>query len=1498
MNKLVKICVLLVSLTSLGTWGGSAAAAPPAWQASSAIATSTGADVTVTLPAHAANDILLLQVLVRDVNDTITWPAGWTQIATVDRGTTARYWWAWSRAASAAEPNPLVNKNTTTGDTYAAVTTYRGAITTGDPWEVKGTPNASTARAHVLNGITTLTAESLIVASLCGENNSAANGTTFAATDPASLAQVLYVESGTGANGACTAGAGARTAAGATGNVTATWTATVVGSGGIVLALKPAPPSVISINRADPDPTTAASVSWTVTFNTSVTGVSSSNFTLVNSGLGGAPAITAVGGSGTTWTVTASTGTGTGTLGLNMANATGVSPAISGTPFTGQVYSVRPPIAVTYYHDTTNGVNIGADGPTNVQSGTNVTIPPIITASLITTSGCTGSARSNNHPTGLYTHSRWYLTTDYAVATDIGASPAGRAFLRGNAATDTVIVSLYEYDPVSGAKALIGSSPAITLTGGGTTTAYPYTISSPLYTVPAGRRLMLEYQFNQPGATNNARVYCSAANAFITVTESATPPPALTCFTDNFNRADGAPAGNWAVENEGGSFGNPVIVNNRLRLTDATTSVSTMAALQQLFPAAGNKIIVEFDHFAYNGSGADGMGVVLSDASIAPVAGAFGGSLGYAQKQVSAGGDTTHPGFAGGWIGLAIDEYGNFSANTEGRSGGTAPGLTIDSVAIRGSGSAYTGYPYHRGSTTLTPGIDVAGATPAPGYRYRIIIDHTNGVNAYTSVERDSGSGYVTLIAPYDAKAETGQAAVPTNWFLSFTGSTGASTNIHEIDNLQVCSTNPQPLPALDHIRILHDTAALTCAAETVTVRACATASCDTLYLGSVTADMTNIGGATWSGDPVTFTGGQTSITLTKTSAGAVTLGAAAVPPVNATRCFNGATETCTLTYTASAACFDAVEAGGNPSAPIYTKLSGTAFSLDVLAVNSGVINSAYIGTVAVDLVDPTATSGNCGDTNPGLTTAANYAYTAPYAGRRTLSFTYPLAAGNVKVRMRDTSANQPTCSADNFAIRPLQFALSTTTALNPASNTLAAGANFNLTANPGAAVTSGYTGTPVVDTANIVDHNSAAIVSGAWAGIYTPIAAPGGGSVAGSFQYHDVGTITLNADAVKDANFTAVDQVTGLVGVVDHGINGDCVSVSTSNTLASGKYGCVIGSAALGPLGRFKPDHFVLSLGSIATRSTSSCSPASSFTYMDEPMQLAFTLTAQSAAPTNRTTRNYAGAYAMLDPANLALWPDGQLGLSPSMALGAIDTVAPTPLSARMSVTAVTATGWAVAGSEGSNTVTVTAKLTRAASPDGAFNSVKLGIDPRDSDGVRLTAYDLDANNDTTAERLQIGATTSFRYGRLRLLNVYGSELLDVRVPLRAEFYTGTGWSLNTADSCSAIPTSAFFTSGALSPVIQSASPIALSGGLGTLIFNRTAAVGSFNLAANLNAAGTDTSCNTAHGGTAANLSWLQGFWAPAASCNSTAAWAQDPNARIRLGASRAPHIYLRERY
>ncbi|TMC48514.1 MAG: hypothetical protein E6J20_18800 [Chloroflexi bacterium] len=91
-------------------------------------------------------------------------------------------------------------------------------------------------------------------------------------------------------------------------------------------------PTVSSILRANPSPTNASSVSWTVTFSEKVNGVAKGNFSLAwQSGLTGTPSVTGVSGSGTTWTVTASTGSGTPLDGsavwlqLNLSSPAGIT---------------------------------------------------------------------------------------------------------------------------------------------------------------------------------------------------------------------------------------------------------------------------------------------------------------------------------------------------------------------------------------------------------------------------------------------------------------------------------------------------------------------------------------------------------------------------------------------------------------------------------------------------------------------------------------------------------------------------------------------------------------------------------------------------------------------------------------------------------------------------------------------------------------------------------------------------------------------------------------------------------------------------------------------------------------------------------------------------------------------------------------------------------------------------------------------------------------------
>lgn len=109
------------------------------------------------------------------------------------------------------------------------------------------------------------------------------------------------------------------------------------------------PPSVVSIVRASPNPTTPGSaVTFTVTFSASVTGVTTTDFSLTTTGVSGA-SITSVAGSGSSYTVSVNVGSGAGTVRLDLLDddtivSTGIplggAGAGNGSFLTGEVYTV------------------------------------------------------------------------------------------------------------------------------------------------------------------------------------------------------------------------------------------------------------------------------------------------------------------------------------------------------------------------------------------------------------------------------------------------------------------------------------------------------------------------------------------------------------------------------------------------------------------------------------------------------------------------------------------------------------------------------------------------------------------------------------------------------------------------------------------------------------------------------------------------------------------------------------------------------------------------------------------------------------------------------------------------------------------------------------------------------------------------------------------------------------------------------------------------------
>ncbi len=110
------------------------------------------------------------------------------------------------------------------------------------------------------------------------------------------------------------------------------------------------PPTVVSVTRLDPSPTSAASIRFLVTFSESVGGLDSSNFPVTAVGITGAT-VTNMSCPGATCTITVGTGAGNGTIRLDVSdddtiidgagNPLGGVGAENGNFTTGEVYTIN-----------------------------------------------------------------------------------------------------------------------------------------------------------------------------------------------------------------------------------------------------------------------------------------------------------------------------------------------------------------------------------------------------------------------------------------------------------------------------------------------------------------------------------------------------------------------------------------------------------------------------------------------------------------------------------------------------------------------------------------------------------------------------------------------------------------------------------------------------------------------------------------------------------------------------------------------------------------------------------------------------------------------------------------------------------------------------------------------------------------------------------------------------------------------------------------------------
>ena len=266
------------------------------------------------------------------------------------------------------------------------------------------------------------------------------------------------------------------------------------------------------------------------------------------------------------------------------------------------------------------------------------------------------------------------------------------------------------------------------------------------------------------------------------------------------------------------------------------------------FPS-GQGLQVTFTTMTYRGNsggadgdGADGISFFLMDGAYNPYdLGAFGGSLGYTCSNTNNdptlradGTRRQYDGLAGGYLGLGIDEYGNFlNAGDNTATGyGYQPGriglrgtgniswnwltanypalypsslsLANQAAAVRNTCSSGTLWDYSLAAAPVDTATPVADYAPIPN-AYKILpgsikianesaVTRGDGVPITYSLKITqngllsfaysyNGGAYQPVITAQDITA--GNGPLPSSFRFGFAGSTGGSTNVHEVTCFQ-----------------------------------------------------------------------------------------------------------------------------------------------------------------------------------------------------------------------------------------------------------------------------------------------------------------------------------------------------------------------------------------------------------------------------------------------------------------------------------------------------------------------------------------------------------------------------------------------------------------------------------------------------------------------------------------------------------------------------------------
>jgi MSHA biogenesis protein MshQ len=748
-----------------------------------------------------------------------------------------------------------------------------------------------------------------------------------------------------------------------------------------------------------------------------------------------------------------------------------------------------------------------------------------------------------------------------------------------------------------------------------------------------------------------------------------------------------------------------------------------------------------------------------------------------------------------------------------------------------------------------------------------------NGAAPVTSVF--SSTGNVTTALDYVHAGDNPSGLTGTKGSVNSANGTIDELRLYnfELNQGQVLGASSQthacPTFFIDHLELRHSTwSGIVCVPGTLTVVACANAACSSLYTSGLVATLSATGAATvWDpatgGATIVIGAGQSSASKNfYAGAGTATFSVAGtgnpVTEANPKKC-NGTSGSCIWTSVNDGLLLavpnSGVVTGGKPAAVSVQAVHSSGPTPGAACVPIKGLTGAglKVWSSALDPASFSATSTSAGVTVGGAPQVANasggtYAYTP----------SSPPASDNVTGLSFDSNATTTLwlkhmdSGQFNLSARLDTTATSTYPALSLNGTAVVTAVPVGYGVEASSVTASAATQTDCAGGPSA----SCDATAGADARVASAGSAFANRVTAALWTSDGDGDLTDNPVAPNYAGSVALASV---LAAPSGGSAGSLAATSATlaagtNTIAAQKWtqagamriaasATYLGQAVAGQsavLGRFSPHH----LETVTT--THGCG---TFTYSGQPITIV-TVKAMDGAVAASVTPNYKGAFA-----RQVTLSDGNGSTAGAFSANVIA---------------------AASFSAGSATA---APVFTFATPKTA----PLALALRASDG------------EVSSSGFTEGAA-GIRSGRLRLLNAYGSELLDLPVSLEAQYWTGNYYVTNTADNCTVVPASSIIMENYLKNLnacetqLSPVGNLVLSGGKPPappglkLTKPGSGNAGSVNLRVNVGATPAGKTCIGAaeSNATAAGMPWF----------------GADPSSRATFGIYKTPVIYMRENY